>query len=135
MIFNWRERLKKMSNQELLQLFSETQRINIDPQLYAGNLLYARNYKIDLLKERKVELIKAVQVAFKNRYHTDPRKIKRENTIREIVIRGFLALMTFISLDYLMHKDGLIIGIPNSYYGFLLAALQLFPLLRLKRSH
>lgn len=60
MIFDWRERLKRKSNQELLQLFSETQRVNIDPQIYAGNLLFERKYKIDLLKERKLELINAI---------------------------------------------------------------------------
>jgi len=135
MIFNWRERLKKESNQDLLQLFSEIKRINIDPQLYAGNLLYERNYKIDLLRERKAELINAVQVAFNNKYHTDPQKIKRENTIREIILRGLLALMSFSALYYLMYKDGNILGIPNRYFPFLLGALQLLPLLRLKKSH
>ena len=36
MLANWKEKLNKESNERLFEIFSETDRINVEPQLYCG---------------------------------------------------------------------------------------------------
>lgn len=95
MKLNWKDRLKDESNHRLFELFSEKKRINIDPQIFAGNLLFERKYDLELLKNTKKELIESIDDAFKRKYNTEPHKIKKENIIKELVIRTLLALAVF----------------------------------------
>lgn len=95
MKLNWKDRLKDESNHRLFELFSEKKRINIDPQIFAGNLLFERKYDLELLKNTKKELIESIDDAFKRKYNTEPHQIKKENIIKELVIRTLLALAVF----------------------------------------
>lgn len=45
---DWQNDLKLENDEKLFDIFSDTDRINIEPQIYAGNLLFERGY--DLIK-------------------------------------------------------------------------------------
>ena len=95
MKLNWKDRFKQENSNRLFEIFSEKNRINIEPQIFAGNLLFERNYDIESLKKTKNELIESIEDAFKRKYNTDPRIIKKENLVREIILRTLLAISIF----------------------------------------
>ncbi|HRZ42064.1 MAG TPA: hypothetical protein P5228_05105 [Bacteroidales bacterium] len=126
MNLNWKDSFKEKSSDRLFEIFSEKERINIDPQIFAGNILFDRNYEIERLTRAKSELIDSIEDAFSRKYNTNPQKIKKENTIRELIIRSIIALTVFwilinsndISLNYfsatINHKTvAIIFGLIN----------------------
>ncbi|RKE03671.1 hypothetical protein [Marinifilum flexuosum] len=95
-ILDWKKKLNKRSNTELLDLFRESNRINIDPQIYAGNLLFERGYNSAELLRIKNDLKNAIEVAFEKMHGKSHSEIVRENVIRELFYCTMLAvLLTF----------------------------------------
>ncbi|KAF0202161.1 MAG: hypothetical protein FD170_2132 [Bacteroidetes bacterium] len=137
MKLNWKDRLKDESNHRLFELFSEKKRINIDPQIFAGNLLFERKYDLELLKNTKKELIESINDAFKRKYNTEPQKIKKENIIKELVMRTIFALAVFgiiiNSNEIKFEFESLIID--NKIIAIIMGALSFIPLIWLKKSN
>jgi hypothetical protein len=137
MLANWKEKLQKESNQRLFEIFSETERINIEPQIYCGNLLFDRNYDIGDLRKAKHNLINSIENSFKNRYTLDRKKNNRENTIRELTLRIILGLIIITIFYFAPEFDfkfgNLIIG--SKIIAFVLITLNFLPLLRIKKSN
>lgn len=133
MILNWQEKLSKESNSVLFELFSETDRLNIEPQIYAGNLLYQRGFDPEKLRAAKARLINSIENEFLKKYSTDPNQIKRENTFREVIIRTLIALVLFFLIYHLIEFE--FWGIDNKTLAYLIAALNLSPLLYLKNMN
>ncbi len=97
---NWRTRLDKKSNATLFELFSETMRINIEPQLYAGKLLHERGYDSDKLNDAKAKIINALEEQFNYKYYKDKKKIAKETIIRELLIKIIISALVFYSFYY-----------------------------------
>jgi hypothetical protein len=137
MKLNWKDRLKDESNHRLFELFSEKKRINIDPQIFAGNLLFERKYDLELLKNTKKELIESIDDAFKRKYNTEPHQIKKENIIKELVIRTLLALAVFgiILNSNEIRFEFASLTIDNIIIAIILGALSFIPLIWLKKSN
>lgn len=137
MKLNWKDRLKDESNHRLFELFSEKKRINIDPQIFAGNLLFERKYDLELLKNTKKELIESINDAFKRKYNTEPQKIKKENIIKELVMRTIFALAVFgiiINSNEIKFEFASLI-IDNKIIAIIMGALSFIPLIWLKKSN
>ncbi|MCT4638717.1 MAG: hypothetical protein N4A72_13540 [Bacteroidales bacterium] len=132
MKLNWQERLKDKSNKELITLFSETDRINIEPQLCAGNLLYTRDYKTEELRTIKEKLKQTIEQNFNNRYYTNPKHIITENIVKIIVLNlMFIGFALFASV---------IVSEIVKYYLYpwaiiLVSVLVIVKLLFIKRSN
>ncbi|WP_321517082.1 hypothetical protein [Marinifilum fragile] len=95
-MLNWRNNLNKKSNKELLDLYQECKRINIDPQIYAGNLLFERGYNPTELVRIKNDLKNAIEAAFEKMHGKSHSEIVKENVIREFFYCTILAvLLTF----------------------------------------
>ncbi|MCG8582407.1 MAG: hypothetical protein MI866_20955, partial [Bacteroidales bacterium] len=82
-MINWRARLDKKPDKTLFELYSETNRINIEPQLYAGNLLHERGYNADKLNQAKTALINAIEEQYKRKYYKKQKNIAKEVVFRE----------------------------------------------------
>jgi hypothetical protein len=129
---HWRKNLQKKTNKELVSLFSDTNRMNIDPQIYAGLLLKERKYDVDELIRIKESLIDALTDKFDKKFGKTDDEIKRENLFKEIfhrVVAGIFIMESvrlFISDLNIPYKD----IIP--YFAFLLC---LTPLLSLKKTN
>jgi hypothetical protein len=95
-MLNWRNNLNKKSNKELLDLFQECKRINIDPQIYAGNLLFERGYNAVELVRIKNTLKDTINAVFLKKHGKNHSEIIKENVIREFFYCTILAvLLTF----------------------------------------
>ncbi len=137
MKLNWKDSLKEENSERLFEIFSQTKRINIEPQIFAGNLLFERQYKLEKLKIVKHELIASIEEAFNRRYNTEPSQIKQEHTIKEIFFRTLLAIIIF-GVFYnvsAIHVNILSIHIDNTTIAVLLGLTVFVPLLWLKKSH
>ncbi len=137
MKLNWKEDLKKESSTRLFEIFSEKNRINIEPQIFAGNLLFERKYDLKKLKTSKNELIQSIEDAFKKKQNTEPDKIKKENTIREISLRILLAAAIW-GVFYNSHPitfNFLSINIDNKIIAVTLIFINFLPLFWLKKSN
>ncbi|PXY00686.1 hypothetical protein DF185_12300 [Marinifilum breve] len=97
-ILDWKKKLNKRSNTELLALFQESNRINIDPQIYAGNLLFERGYNPTELLRIKNDLKNAIEAAFEKMHGKSYSEIVRENVIRELFYCTMLAVL--LTLGY-----------------------------------
>lgn len=137
MIFNWKERLKKESDQSIFELYSETERLNIDPQIFAGNLLFERGYDVEKLQEARQMLINTIEENYSAKVPSDENLIARENTKRQIFIRLFLSagnfLIFFFLFDFKYRIEKISIDNENSAYFF--AVLHLIPLCWVKFSN
>jgi len=135
-MINWRARLEKKSNTTLFELFSETYRINIEPQLYAGKLLYERGYDFDKLNQAKTKLIDALEEQFKRKYYKDEKNIAKETVIRELFIRIFISALVFYSFytssDIQFEQIG--IRIDGKIAAWTLALVNLVPFLWIKKT-
>jgi len=135
---NWKYSLEKKSDITLFELFSEKTRINIDPQIDAGNLLFDRNYDIESLKKAKLELITSIEDAFQRRYKTDPKKIKRENIAAQITLRISLSIM-LIFLFFLKSKLSTFskssLTLHSTTFILILSVANLLPLFWLGKSN
>lgn len=137
MKLKWKESFKEKSNGRLLEIFSTKKRINIDPQIFAGNLLFDRNFDLETLKSIKKELIKSIEEDFIRKYNTDPKKIKRENLIREIILRTLLAIFVFGIFYYSKPMTFKLfnLNIDNKTIAVILGLFNFIPLFWLKKSH
>jgi ABC-type multidrug transport system permease subunit len=95
MFTNWKKKLEKESNQRLFELFSETERINIEPQIYSGNLLFDRDYDVNELRKSKYNLISSIEDSFGKKFTLDKKKNRKENIIRELTFRVSFAMIIF----------------------------------------
>ncbi|WP_321280303.1 hypothetical protein [Marinifilum fragile] len=115
-MLNWRNNLNKKSNKELLDLFQECKRINIDPQIYAGNLLFERGYNAVELVRIKNTLKDTINAAFLKKHGKNHSEIIKENVIREFFYCTMLAVLLtfgysrqgFIKLDDLFDSNILV---------------------------
>ncbi|MBS2099517.1 hypothetical protein [Carboxylicivirga linearis] len=102
------------SNKTLFELFSETNRINIEPQLYAGKLLYQRGYDSEKMDNAKKKLIVAIEEQFKQKYYKDEKKIAKETITRELFTRILISSLVFYSFyassDFSIDQLGIIIN-------------------------
>ncbi|MBS2101154.1 hypothetical protein [Carboxylicivirga linearis] len=135
-MLNWKENLNKESKSVLFDLFSETNRINLEPQLYAGNLLFEKKYDIESLIKAKTNLIEAIEKSFTRKYHQDPKKIAKETIIRELFFRFLLTII--IVLTFLQgiefHYELLNLRIDNRIIAWLLGLINLIPLIWIKTT-
>lgn len=137
MKLNWKNSFKDESSSRLFEIFSENKRINIEPQIFAGNLLFDRNYDIESLKKTKIELIESIEEAFKRKYNTEPKKIRKENVIKEFFLRTVLALIVFgIFYNSSEIKFNLLsLTIDNKTIALILGITSFLPLFWLKKSN
>ncbi|RLD66027.1 MAG: hypothetical protein DRI84_05690 [Bacteroidetes bacterium] len=137
MKLNWKDSFKEESNNRLFEIFSEKNRINIDPQIFAGNLLFERKYDLELLKTAKKELIESIEDAFIRKYNTEPKKIRKENLVRELVLRTLLAIIVFgifynsSPLSFNLFS----LTIDNKTIALILGLASFLPLFWLKKSN
>jgi len=137
MKLNWKDRFKQENSNRLFKIFSEKNRINIDPQIFAGNLLFERKYELEKLKIAKNELIESIEDAFKRKYNTEPKKIRKENSIREIILRTLLALVVF-GIFYNsspMSFNVFSLSIDNLTVALIFGLASFLPLFWLKKSN
>ena len=113
----------------------EKERINIEPQIYAGNLLFERNFDLATLKKAKQDLIDAIEEAFERKYGSNPKKIKKENTIKELFLRLILSLITFYPLYKFINMQftASFLDISHEVIAALLALGNFIPLFWLKK--
>ncbi|WP_321299771.1 hypothetical protein [Marinifilum fragile] len=134
-ILDWKKKLNKKSNTELLDLFRESNRINIDPQIYAGNLLFERGYNPTELLRIKDDLKDAIEAAFEKMHGKSHSEIVRENVIRQITYCTMSAvLLTFSYSKQTIFKFDDLIDSNFTAYAILIC-LSFFPLLFIKRSN
>jgi hypothetical protein len=137
MKLNWKDSFKEENSNRLFEIFSEKKRINIDPQIFAGNLLFERKYDLEKLKTAKNKLIEAIEDAFKRKYNTDPKKIRKETLIREIILRTLLAICVF-GIFYNsspMSFDVFSLHVDNKTIALILGLANFLPLFWLKESN
>ena len=137
MKLNWKDSFKEETSNRLFEIFSEKNRINIEPQIYAGNLLFERKYDLDKLKTAKNKLIESIEEAFKRKYNTDPKKIKKENLIREIILRTLFAIVVF-GIFYNsspMNFNLFSLNMDNTTIAILLGLINFLPLFWLRKSN
>jgi hypothetical protein len=91
----WQKQFRKFNNERLFEIFSEKQNFNLEPQLYAGNLLFDRNYDLEKLQRAKSELIAFLEEAFLRKFDVDPKVIKRKNTIYQLFWILLSAILIF----------------------------------------
>ncbi len=126
-LFDYKQKLQKESTDNLFSLYTQKKRINLKPQIYAGQLLFNRGYDRAALIKTKEELIAALMLAFDNKYELDPKKrrieIKR-NIIRLAIIK-FIVLL--VPIYFLLE--------PRTYYLLLMSAIYVVgEVFRYKRS-
>ena len=137
MKLNWKDSFKGENSNRLFEIFSEKNRINIKPQIFAGNLLFDRNYDLEKLKTAKNKLIESIEDAFKRKYNTDPKKIRKENLIREIILRTLLAIIVF-GIFYnssQMTFNLFSLNMDNKTIAIILGLTSFLPLFWLKKSN
>ena len=105
MIFDWKERLKKESDKRVFELYSETDRLNIDPQIFAGNLLFDRGYDVSKLQEVRQTLISTIEKNYSGKFPSDENRIRKNNTMNQIIIRLFLSSGNFLIFFFLFDFD------------------------------
>ncbi|WP_289056097.1 hypothetical protein [Carboxylicivirga marina] len=131
---DWKKRLEEKTDRELIKLYSETDRINLEPQIYAGQILIRRNYNKTELKRIKDTLIQSIKEKSERKYGKNESEIKRENTIKLIFFRiiggigFFLGLKALLTLGHLFPDFQFRELMP--YIGF---TLSFAPLLNLKK--
>jgi len=137
MKFNWKDSFKEESSNRLFEIFSEMNRINIEPQIFAGNLLFERKYELEKLKITKNELIDSIEYSFNRKYNTDPKKIRKENVIREIIFRAFMAIIAFAIFYFTSPITFSIfsLNIDNKTIAIVLGLTSFLPILWLKKSN
>jgi len=126
MKLNWKDSFKEESNNRLFEVFSEKKRINSDPQIFAGNLLFERGCDLESIEE-----------AFSKKHSTEPIKIRRENTIKEIAIRTLFAIIAF-SIFYnsgFMTFNPFTHSINHKTIAVFMGLVSFMPLFWLKRSN
>lgn len=134
-MLNWRNNLNKKSNKELLDLYQECKRINIDPQIYAGNLLFERGYNPTELVRIKNDLKNDFSHAFEKMHGKSHSEIVKENVIREFFYCTILAVLltfgysrqSFIKFDDLFDSNILVYVI--------LVCISFLRMLFIKRSN
>lgn len=134
-MLNWRNNLNKKSNKELLDLYQECKRINIDPQIYAGNLLFERGYNPTELVRIKNKLKDTINAAFEKMHGKSHSEIVKENVIREFFYCTILAVLltfgysrqSFIKFDDLFESNILVYVI--------LVCISFLRMLFIKRSN
>lgn len=137
MKLNWKNSFKEENSNRLFEIFSEKNRINIEPQIFAGNILFERNYDLELLKNTKQELVDSIEIAFHNKYNTDHQKIIRENVVKNLVLRILFAVIIFalfynsveIKITYSF------MTIDNKLIAYFFGLISFLPLLWIKRSN
>ena len=133
---DWRRKLKKKTNEELLSLYSETVRVNLEPQIVAGQILNSRNYDKKELIRIKENLIIALREQFERKYGKTESEMMRDIILKEIFIKTFMGVMLFVSL-----KIGIDLGLFLSEFEFrdmvpyVGLILSLVPLLNYKKSN
>lgn len=135
-MYDWKDNLNKKTNRELFELFSETNRINLKPQLYVGNILFDRGYKVDALIQVKSELIKSIEVTFAKKYSLDPKKIAQRTVSTELFLRLLSACAVFF-IFYLRSEsntDILNITLNTKVMAYILGILSFLPLLWIKKT-
>lgn len=137
MKLNWKDSFKEENSNRLFEIFAEKTRINIEPQIFAGNILFERDFELEKLKSAKNDLIDSIEDAFNRKYNIDPLKIKKENVIREIILRTLLAIIVF-ALFY--NSSTLTINImswniDNKTIALILGLTSFLPLLWLRKSN
>jgi len=137
MFTNWKEKLEKENNQRLFEIFSEKERVNLEPQIYSGNLLYDRNYDISELRKVKNCLVISLEDSFKNRYTLDRKKNKRENIIRELSLRILFAILMFSILHFAPEFEYNIgsLTLNMQIIAFTLILFNFLPLIWIKKSN
>ncbi|MCU4162625.1 hypothetical protein [Carboxylicivirga caseinilyticus] len=134
-MLDWKRKLDTCSSNELFDLFRDTNRINIEPQLYAGNLLFERGFDLNKLIKVKLSLKESLQHAFDKKYHTNPRKIIRENVVSEITLRIILFVITagmLVIAGKVINIELFGISIAQMYW---IAFFQFLPLIRINKSN
>ncbi len=82
-------------------------------------------------------MIESIEDAFNRRYSTEPKKIKKKNVIREIMIRTLLAVIFFVifynlnSLSFSVFS----LNIDNKTIAIVLSLINFLPLIFLKKSN
>lgn len=134
-MFNWKSKLDKKSNTILFELFSETNRINIEPQLYAGKLLYERGFDQKKLSQTKLKLKEVLEEKFDNKNHKDDKKIAIKTVFKEVIFKVLISAILFYSFynssEIQIEKPEIIID--NKLAAWVLALLNLIPLLWIRR--
>ncbi|KAF5033617.1 hypothetical protein DSECCO2_604850 [anaerobic digester metagenome] len=137
MIFDWKERIIKECDQSIFELYSETERLNIDPQIFAGNLLFDRGYDVVKLQEVRQRLISTIEDNYSKKFPSDENLIRKENTIRQIFIRLFLSAGNFLIFYFLFDFEYKIekFSLDNENSAYFFAVIHLIPLFWLKSSN
>jgi hypothetical protein len=107
----WQQHFREMNNKQLFEIYSEKQNFNLEPQLYAGNLLFDRNYDLEKLLDAKRELIESLEEAFLQKYDVDPKVIKRKNTIYQLFWMLISAIMIWHSTIFIKNLEFHLLGI------------------------
>lgn len=136
MNLNYKENLKRESNSVLFKLFSERKRINVEPQLYAGNLLFERNYRLEELKSSKEDLLIEIEEAFNRKFDTNPQKLIRENTVKEILLM-LMSAIVILGPNTLINKIiyQQVMGVSTVYIPYIMAVACFIPLFWLKKRN
>ncbi len=133
---DWKRNLEKKSNKELLQLFSETQRINLEPQIFAGQILKSRNYSTQELLEIKNKLISKLRVQFETKYGKNDAEIKRENYLKQLFYRILMGLFVWFFLYRIILTSNLFLDFSyRSVIPYLGGIFCLIPLMNVRKTH
>ncbi len=137
MKLNWKDSFKEKRSNKLFEIFSEKNRINIEPQIFAGNLLFERKYELEKLKIAKKELIESIEDNFKKKYNLESKEIKKENVIKEIIFRTILSVIIFVIFYKLNSISFSIfsININNKTFAIILSLISFIPLFWIKKSN
>ncbi len=137
MELNWKDRFKNKNSNRLFEIFSEQKRINIEPQIFAGNILFDRNFDLESLKKVKQDLIDSIEESFHRKFNTDPKKIRKENIKKEIILRALLSIIIFAIFynSVKMEFSYSFLNIDNISLAYILAITSFLPLIWLKKSN
>lgn len=135
-MFIWKIKLLKKSNTTLFELFSETNRINIEPQLYAGKILYDRGFDREKLNNAKTKLIDALDEQFARKNYQDDKNIARETILKELFIRLLISVLVFYSFytSSDIQFEQLEIRIDSKLAAWTLALVNLIPFFWIKKT-
>jgi hypothetical protein len=134
---DWQNDLKLENDEKLFDIFSDTDRINIEPQIYAGNLLFERGYDLIKLSSAKKRLIDSIELCFQRKYTLDPIKNRKENIIRELVLKSIIAAILLFIASFtpeFEYNIGNII-INNKLVAYFIVVSTFVPLLWIKKSN
>lgn len=133
----WQQQFREMNNEQLFEIYSEKQNFNLEPQLYAGNLLFDRNYDLEKLQHAKRELIASLEEAFLRKYDVDPKVIIRKNTIYQLfwmLISAIMIWQSTISIKNIeFHLFGIRLG--QAEMIVMMAIVSFGPLLWLRKRN